>query len=304
MWPQYRHVPPATSRLLAALFVLALSLAGCGGGSSGEGGSADDDGDSESQTAEDTLDKLNEEGIVRIGMANQPPFQGVDMGGEPIGVGTEILARIVEEMGLQPEWVVATYDALIPGLQSGRWDIAHLLRINPARCEEVAFSEPVEAAAYALAVPTGNPNGLTTVADVAADDDMELGMITGASAIDHAMNAGVPDSRIQRYPDTRSVLDALVSDRVDAVLASSAAIFELRENESDFDIGPPVPEVTTESAAFAFRLDDERLVAEVNEHLQALKDGSEFDQILQKYGLPPEIPRRQSTERLCEGIID
>jgi ABC-type amino acid transport substrate-binding protein len=74
---------------------------------------------------------------------------------------------------VQTEW-----GGLIPGLQAGRFDIiTGGMNILAARCENVAFSEPMARIGDGFLVPAGNPKGIGNY-----DDIRESGavMVTGA----------------------------------------------------------------------------------------------------------------------------
>ena len=56
--------------------------------------------------------------------------------------------------------MLTEFGSLIPGLKAGRFDIiAAGMFVNPARCDEIAFSEPSYGIGQAMLVPDGQPEG-------------------------------------------------------------------------------------------------------------------------------------------------
>jgi len=55
--------------------------------------------------------------------ATLPPMQYVDANGNVIGMRVELGNDIAAKLCLTPQWVNVPFDAMIPGVQDGRWDM-------------------------------------------------------------------------------------------------------------------------------------------------------------------------------------
>src|SRR5690606_10326229 len=145
-----------------------------------------------------------------VGIANEVPYGYQDEDGNPTGeaptVGREVLSRLgIDEM----DAVVVEFASLIPGLQAGRFDmIAAGMFINPERAGQILFSDPDYCAATAFAVAEGNPKNLVDFESF-IDADATLGVLGGAVEEGYAVDSGVPDGKISRFPETPDLFDAL-----------------------------------------------------------------------------------------------
>ena len=62
---------------------------------------------------------------------------------------------------------------------------------EPARCDEIAFSEPSYGIGQAILVPAGNPKGIVDYASFADNADLKLAVMAGAVEGGYAKDAGV-----------------------------------------------------------------------------------------------------------------
>src|SRR3546814_18540616 len=76
--------------------------------------------------------------------------------------------------------------------------------ITPARCNEVAFSEPSYGIGQAFLVKEGNPDGIADYASIAENDDLKLAVMAGAVEVGYAKSAGVEMGQLVVLPDQRS----------------------------------------------------------------------------------------------------
>ena len=100
---------------------------------------------------------------------------------------------VLAKMGIaEVDGVLTEFGSLIPGLKAGRFDIiAAGMFVNPARCNEIAFSEPSYGIGQAMLVPAGNPKGIVDYASFADNADLKLAVMAGAVEAGYANDAGV-----------------------------------------------------------------------------------------------------------------
>ena len=115
--------------------------------------------------------------------------------------------KIFSELGVENvEALLVDWDALIPGLNAGRFDVVSAgMSILPERCEQAAFSDPEIMYTTALMVQEGNPKNLTDLDSVVAaeegGEDIKLAVLSGG----HALLVGVPAAGRQFVADLRHV---------------------------------------------------------------------------------------------------
>ncbi|WP_027504851.1 ABC transporter substrate-binding protein [Rhodococcus sp. UNC23MFCrub1.1] len=146
---------------IAAAGVLTLGLVGCG--SSSEQDAAPTDCTPTLGAAD-----LAEEGSLTMATnATLPPMQYVDADGEVIGMRVDLGKEIAKRLCLTPKFVNIEFEAQIPGVQSGRWDMIDTgMFYTPERAETIDLV-PYEVQAVSISVPSGNPEGISTVDDLA-----------------------------------------------------------------------------------------------------------------------------------------
>src|SRR5690606_24117119 len=151
--------------------------------------------------AQSTLERAREQGYIRVGFANEAPYGFATPAGELTGESPEVAKEILSRMGIpEVDGVLTEFGSLIPGLKAGRFDIiAAGMYVNPQRCEQVLFSEPTYSIGEAFAVKQGNPKGLATYTEIAAQPDVKLGVMTGAIQKEYAMKSGVKEDQIMSF---------------------------------------------------------------------------------------------------------
>jgi polar amino acid transport system substrate-binding protein len=257
-----------------------------------------------------TLARLRQDGVVRIGYANEAPYAFQDPAtGRVTGEAPEI-ARVVFAAMQVPriEGVLTEFGSLIPGLQAGRFDvIAAGMYVTPARCAQVAFSEPSYSVGEAFVVAAGNPKDLHGYEDLRDTPGATLGVVTGAIERTYARAVGIPDDRVVTFPDAPSALAGVAAGRVDAYGGTALTVQDL------VDKAPPGverarpftdPVINGRSVrgygAFAFRRDDRALLAAFNQHLSAFVGTPAHLALVQPFGFTEaERPGTTTTRALC-----
>ena len=121
-----------TAILLAAGLSL-TALSGCS--SSSSAGSSADAGQ---------LAAIKEAGRLVIGIeGTYPPFSYHDENGNLTGMDAEVGRALAEKLGVEAEFAEASWDALLIGVDSGRFDtVINSVSVTEERSEKYDFSEP------------------------------------------------------------------------------------------------------------------------------------------------------------------
>jgi polar amino acid transport system substrate-binding protein len=255
--------------------------------------------------AQSTLERLKEQGFVRIAIANEPPWTEVKADGKVTGAAPEVARAVMAKLGV-PE-VLATiseYGAMIPGLQAGRFDmVAAGLFIKPERCAAVIFSEPDLCDAESFAVKKGNPMGLMTYEDIAASDKAKVGAPGGGTEERLALEAGVPRDRVVVVPDAQSGINMLQDGRIDVYALPVLSISDLLKKADDpnLEMVAPIKGTPVYCAGAAFSKKNADLRDAYDKALADLKASGEFAKIVEPFGFNGEAPNLTSREKLCKG---
>ena len=261
--------------------------------------------------AQGTLERIKKEGVVRIGFANEAPWSFAQSDGTVAGADYDLATLVFNRLGVANlEGVLTKFGSLIPGLKANRFDLVVAgFYIRPARCEQVAFSEPTVAVGDAIVVKAGNPKKISSYKSVVADPNIKLGGVVGAATAQNAKNAGVPDSQLTMFPDFVSAISALKAGRVDGALQTAITAQTTVKAANDPTIERALPfeqavingKPTINYAGFAFRPEDPDLVAAFNAELAKVLGSPEHLKVLEKYAISPnEIPKGMTTAALCK----
>lgn len=262
-------------------------------------------------TGEDTLSKIQEEGVVKIGFANEKPY-AYEEDGELKGAAVDIAKAVFKELGVEEvDEHLADFGDLIAGLDAGRFDVVTAgMAITPDRCENVLFGEPEMKYGEGFIVPAGNPLSLKSYEDIAENPDLTISIMQGATEIGFVKDKGVSDEQIKTAPDIPATISDVQSGRADVTTATEMtlkmALLSADTDELEFveDFIQPEVEGNPSYGSAAFRQSDENFVNEYNKALQKLKDDGTVAKLLEENYFDPEtnFPETDITaEKVCKG---
>lgn len=293
---------------LFSIVVLCLSIflvAACGSTStSSNGGNGKSGGD--------LLAKLKKQGYVTVGFANEKPYAYKDDNGELKGEAVAIAKKVFKNLGVpEVKGHLASWKELIPGLKAGKFDVITAgMAINPKRCKQVAFGEPEIKYGEGLIVKKGNPKNLHSYKDIAANSDVKVSVMSGATENGFLKTEGVKASQIQHADDIPATFSAVESGRADATTGTGMtlkmALKSANANDLEFvqDFTQPnVPGVPSYGGA-AFRKDNTALRDAYNKELKKLKDNNQILGLIKPFGFTEHfnvIKKDITTKQLCKG---
>lgn len=281
--------------IAAAVLLTGGLLAACSPSESPNG----DNGNGDTEMS--TLERGRADGYLRVGIANEPPYTQVNADGTVTGAEPDVLRAVLQRIGIDDiEGVITPYDAMIPGLNAGRWDvIAAGLFMKQSRCAAVAYSEPVIVSTESYGVPPGNPKDITTIQDVLDNTDLRIAVLAGAFEEGILNTAGVPESQWVPVRDARSGMEAVSANRADAFLLPTLSLRSLVEQDSSIEVTAPISDAPATGSGAAFRQGDTELLEAYNEALAEFKQTQEFADILTGWGFDPTVVD-VTAEELCK----
>lgn len=233
---------------LAAATLLATAACGsnssttgqAGGGGKTSGGSAVD-----ASLAKMVPSSIKSDGKVIV--ATDPSYAPMEFvasnGTTIVGVDPELGKALGQILGVQFVFQKATFDGIIPGLASGKYELGMSSFTDTKEREKVVDFATYFKAGTALMVPSGNPKHLS-----ASDNTSLCGLSMGAEkgtiqADDIASRskkctaAGKPAISEKVFPDQNAVNLALATGRIDAALADSGvAGYMAKQSGGKFEI--------------------------------------------------------------------
>ncbi|WP_432491033.1 amino acid ABC transporter substrate-binding protein [Kineococcus auxinigenes] len=248
-------------RTLGTLSALALTglLAACGGGDSGSGSAA-------------------EEALTFGTEGTYAPFSYHDeQTNELVGYDIDVAKAVGEELGREVEFSENTWDALIAGMEAGRYEaVANQVSITPERQERYAFSTPYTVST-GVVVTRADDTSVTSLADVA-------GKTSAQSATSNwAQTATEAGAQVEAVEGVAQAVTLLKQGRVDVTINDKLAVLRYVNTTGDDAIKIAAETSDTTEQAFLFPADDTELAQQVSDALEALRADGTLAEISQKW---------------------
>ncbi|WP_419787366.1 transporter substrate-binding domain-containing protein [Pseudodesulfovibrio sp.] len=213
-----------------------------------------------------------------------PPFNYTDEQGLPAGFDVDIARALCRAMGKSCSIAIFPWEHLIPGLESGEYDmIVASMAETPERSERIAFSNYYYRSRTSfIADPhqefLQTPDGLAGKTLAAQRETAQ------AEYLEQTYGA---KSKIVLTATLNDSFDRLVKGEVFAVLVDSLAAFTFLQTKqgTPFDfVGIPLSADSTSSLArIAVRKGDMELLNAVNAAIKTIRQNGTYDRINRKY---------------------
>lgn len=270
---------PRHGRSLVPLVLAALALSGGAAGA---------------QTAAELLPtKYREAGTIKLVTdAKYPPFQYIDESGNMVGFEVDLWNAIAKQLGVELEVTSVAFDSLIPGVQSGRWDIAmEGITDNPERQQVVSFVDYgyTTSSAYVLEEKGAAINdhlGLCGLIGAAQSGTEWVGMITTEMAA-ACTEAGKPVPTVSEFGTSEATLLSLYSGRTDFVLTSAASAQEIQKAAPHPVKVIAMPILPRKPSGIAFRKDEQDLGEALLAALKEVRADGTYKKIYGDWSVDP-----------------
>lgn len=232
----------------------------------------------------DSWAQIQESGVLRVGIdPTFPPFALADDGGL-VGIDVDLAQALADEMGLEAQFAYFGYDGLYDALTTDQVDVLiSALVVMPERTKDIAYSAPYYDAGLILIGPAAEA-GVVTVAGLDGQVlSVELGALGHVEALEWQRN--LSNLTIQTYGDVGEAIAAVATGEAAAALVDSvSARLYLRDHPADSaNLAIAPAPVTSEPYAMAVRIDERRLLAELNGALARLEANGKLKSIIDRY---------------------
>jgi polar amino acid transport system substrate-binding protein len=279
--------------LLGLVLAVALVAAGCGeDGDTGGGGTgttaaapAVDDALAAKVPAE-----IKSDGKVLIGTdASYAPNEFLDTDGKTvIGWDVDLFNAVAAKLGLETEWQSATFDAIIPGVQSGKYEMGiSSFTINDERKEQVNMVSYFSAGTQ-WGTKTGNPAGVQP--DDACGKKVAVQTNTVQDTEDlpkrqeACKSAGKPAITVDRYQRQDQATAAVVSGKDDAMLADSPVLaYAVKQTNGQLELLGDIYDAAP--YGYVIKKDQTEFAQAVADAVSALISDGTYKTALEKWGV-------------------
>ena len=248
------------TKLISVLAALAIALICCGCGA-------------KSMTAKEGK-------LIMATNAEFPPYEYKE-GDKIVGIDAEVAKLIADKLGLELEIADVDFDSIIPGVQSGKYDMGMAgMTVTDERKEKVNFSD-----SYAIGVQVVI---VKEDSEIKSIDDLEgkkIGAQQGTTgyiyASDTPENGGFGEENVTGYQNGALAVEALKGGKVDCVIIDNEpakAYVAANEGLKILDT-----EYVTEDYAICFAKENTELQEKVNDALKELIEDGSVKKVVDKY---------------------
>jgi len=176
------------------------------------------------QAADNFWQAIQQKGVLRCGAAPAAPYVMRDPKTQQYsGYFAELCRDFAQNvLKVKVQFVDASWDTLVAGLQSDKWDLAMALNQTPERALAIGFSSPAQDYQISFLVNKQNPkvNGLgSKIADY--DKEEVTFAVMSGTAQDKALSAVIKKGKIMRMPGNDESRLALMARRADVLVDAS-----------------------------------------------------------------------------------
>ncbi|GAB3061877.1 glutamine ABC transporter substrate-binding protein [Virgibacillus ainsalahensis] len=253
------------------LFALILLLAACGSG--------DDTNDAENDAEGESADGSELEDTYTVATDNSfVPFEFME-DGELVGFDVDLINAIAEEAGFEIEMETTNFDGIIPGLQTGQFDIAIAgIGITEERKQAIDYSEPYFESGLAIGVPADNE-------DIQGIEDLEGKTI--ATRLGSTSSAYIKENIEGAEPNEYEQLDqaylSVENGSSDAVLYDDPNVRYYIQTSGEGSLKVVGELYQAEDYGIAITKGNEELVTAINDALATLRDNGTYDELYEKW---------------------
>lgn len=257
--------------------------------------------------AQTTLEKIQEQGYIRVGFANEAPYSYATPSGQLAGESPSVFKHVMNQLGVnEVDGVLTEWGSLIPGLKAGRFDaIVASMYVTPSRCEQIIFANPTYGIGEAFIVKAGNPEGINNYADAVAKN-AKVAFVAGTAEIEHAEMAGMSRENRVIVPDFAAAVASVKAGRAAAAAFTSLTAKDLASKDDGIDRAEPF---TFEhngrkykgEGSFGFRTEDTSLRDAVNAELAKFIGTDEHIAMISEYGFDASNLPEKTAAQHCAG---
>ncbi|GMO53440.1 MAG: amino acid ABC transporter substrate-binding protein [Termitinemataceae bacterium] len=234
------------------------------------------------------LERIKSAGVIKVGIeGTYPPYTFHDAKNNIVGYDVEIAREIAEKIGVKVEFVESSWDSLIAGVDSGRWDVViNQVGINPERKKKYDFSTPYTYTRGALVVHSDST--IKSFADLKGKKSAQT--VTSNWAQVAEKNGAEIIGTVSGFNESVRLVE---SKRADATINDDVTFYDYKKTnpKSPTKVVAFATEITTDGVLLPKK--EPKLLQAINQALKELGDSGKLSEISNKYfaqdiSIPPK----------------
>lgn len=231
---------------------------------------------SEKKSDDTNTDTDTQETLTMATNAEFPPYEYKE-GDNVVGIDAEVAQAIADKLGMKLEIVDTKFDAIIPGVQSGKYDMGMAgMTVTPEREQSVAFSDSYATGIQSIIVKQGS--AIKSVDDLS--EKTKIGVQLGTTGDIYAKD-DFGDEAVQEYDKGADAVQALLAGKIDCVIIDNEPAKSFVAANEGLEILKT--SYAEEDYAICFKKDNTELQKKVNDALKELIADGTLQKIVNKY---------------------
>lgn len=231
---------------------------------------------SEKKSDDTNTDANTQETLTMATNAEFPPYEYKE-GDNVVGIDAEVAQAIADKLGMKLEIVDTKFDAIIPGVQSGKYDMGMAgMTVTPEREQSVAFSDSYATGIQSIIVKQGS--AIKSVDDLS--EKTKIGVQLGTTGDIYAKD-DFGDEAVQEYDKGADAVQALLAGKIDCVIIDNEPAKSFVAANEGLEILKT--SYAEEDYAICFKKDNTELQKKVNDALKELIADGTLQKIVNKY---------------------
>lgn len=231
---------------------------------------------SEKKSDDTNTDANTQETLTMATNAEFPPYEYKE-GDKVVGIDADVAQAIADKLGMKLEIVDTKFDAIIPGVQSGKYDMGMAgMTVTPEREQSVAFSDSYATGIQSIIVKQGS--AIKSVDDLS--EKTKIGVQLGTTGDIYAKD-DFGDEAVQEYDKGADAVQALLAGKIDCVIIDNEPAKSFVAANEGLEILKT--SYAEEDYAICFKKDNTELQTKVNDALKELIADGTLQKIVNKY---------------------
>lgn len=268
--------------IISIILAAAVLLSSCGAAASSSAASSTASSaaaQSASSEADDELAEIQKTGKFIVGIeGTYPPYTYHDDNGELVGYDIELAKAIAEKLGAEAEFVEASWDSLLAGVDSGRFDtVINNVSVTEERAEKYDFSDPYLYMGLLVVVKDDNDS-------IHSIEDFDGKIVANNATNAYATQLNEQGATILPIDTADDAASMVLTGRADFTTFGPAVYNDYLTQHPDaalkvaFEMTDPL-----DKAAVPVRKGEQRLLDAINEALTELRDDGTLAELSERY---------------------
>lgn len=231
---------------------------------------------SEKKSDDTNTNTDTKETLTMVTNAEFPPYEYKE-GDKVVGIDADVAQAIADKLGMKLEIVDTKFDAIIPGVQSGKYDMGMAgMTVTPEREKSVAFSDSYATGIQSIIVKQGS--NIKSVDDLS--EKTKIGVQLGTTGDIYAKD-DFGDEAVQEFDKGADAVQALLAGKIDCVIIDNEPAKSFVASNEGLEILST--SYAEEEYAICFKKDNTELQTKVNGALKELIADGTLQEIVNKY---------------------